>query len=179
MQMQAVSKLTSQPQNPISLRLSPGHRVNTHACSHLQGAQQRPCRVKPQTSVSQVHVGASATQPTSPAPVSPVQQASTQHKWKWGKHTINYVVRVLMRIYRILHWPCSSCLCNTHWCCLEIYMQTAGCGAPVILVHGFGLSSGHYRKNIVELAKTNKVYAIDLLGFGVSYEGGTEALVTD
>ena len=35
--------------------------------------------------------------------------------------------------------------------------QTAGCGAPVVLVHGFGASTGHYRKNITELAKKCKV----------------------
>lgn len=41
-------------------------------------------------------------------------------------------------------------------------------GKPVLLVHGFGASLGQFRKNIPELAKSNKVYAIDLLGFGGS-----------
>lgn len=45
---------------------------------------------------------------------------------------------------------------------------TAGCGRPVVLVHGFGASSGHYRRTIPALAKQYKVYAVDLLGFGGS-----------
>ncbi len=38
----------------------------------------------------------------------------------------------------------------------------------VVLIHGFGASSIHWRKNIPELAKTCQVYAIDLLGYGKS-----------
>ena len=39
---------------------------------------------------------------------------------------------------------------------------------PVILLHGFGGSIGHWRQNIAELAKHHSVYALDLLGFGAS-----------
>lgn len=46
---------------------------------------------------------------------------------------------------------------------------TAGCGKPVVLVHGFGASSGHFRKQISFLSQQGyKVYALDLLGFGSS-----------
>jgi len=39
----------------------------------------------------------------------------------------------------------------------------------VLLVHGFGGNSDHFRKNIDELAQRgNRVYAIDLLGYGYS-----------
>ncbi len=38
----------------------------------------------------------------------------------------------------------------------------------VVMIHGFGASSIHWRKNIPELAKTCRVYAIDLLGYGKS-----------
>jgi pimeloyl-ACP methyl ester carboxylesterase len=38
----------------------------------------------------------------------------------------------------------------------------------LLLVHGFGASSYHFRYNIPELAKHYHVYAIDLLGFGWS-----------
>ncbi|MEB3178231.1 MAG: alpha/beta fold hydrolase [Nostocaceae cyanobacterium] len=37
---------------------------------------------------------------------------------------------------------------------------------PLLLVHGFGASTDHWRKNITGLSKDFEVYAIDLLGFG-------------
>lgn len=44
-----------------------------------------------------------------------------------------------------------------------------GTGRPLLLVHGFGASIGHWRKNIPVLAAGGyRVYAIDLLGFGSS-----------
>lgn len=42
-------------------------------------------------------------------------------------------------------------------------------GPPILLIHGFGASVGHFRKNIPVLAGEGyRVYAIDLLGFGAS-----------
>ena len=38
----------------------------------------------------------------------------------------------------------------------------------LLLVHGFGASTDHWRKNVTELHKYFEVYAIDLLGFGRS-----------
>ena len=58
------------------------------------------------------------------------------------------------------------------------YIQAGTAGPPLLLVHGFGASSYHWRFNINELARTNRVFAIDLLGFGWSdialadYAGG-------
>jgi pimeloyl-ACP methyl ester carboxylesterase len=50
-----------------------------------------------------------------------------------------------------------------------IRYQTAGTSGPVlILIHGFGASSDHWRKNLPELGVEHRVYAIDLLGFGLS-----------
>ncbi|QDZ39668.1 alpha/beta fold hydrolase [Euhalothece natronophila Z-M001] len=44
-----------------------------------------------------------------------------------------------------------------------------GEGQPLLLIHGFGASVGHWRKNIPMLADAGyKVFAIDLLGFGGS-----------
>lgn len=39
---------------------------------------------------------------------------------------------------------------------------------PLLLVHGFGASTDHWRKNIQELQSDFEVWAIDLLGFGRS-----------
>lgn len=39
---------------------------------------------------------------------------------------------------------------------------------PLLLVHGFGASTDHWRKNIAELHQDFQVWAIDLLGFGRS-----------
>jgi pimeloyl-ACP methyl ester carboxylesterase len=51
----------------------------------------------------------------------------------------------------------------------KIAYTVAGSGIPLLLVHGFGASIGHWRKNIPVLAASGyKVFAIDLLGFGNS-----------
>ncbi|ACK65000.1 alpha/beta hydrolase fold protein [Rippkaea orientalis PCC 8801] len=39
---------------------------------------------------------------------------------------------------------------------------------PLLLVHGFGASTDHWRKNIAQLQEDFEVWAIDLLGFGRS-----------
>jgi pimeloyl-ACP methyl ester carboxylesterase len=55
------------------------------------------------------------------------------------------------------------------WQGFPICYQTQGNSGPVVvLVHGFGASWWHWRKNIPVLAKTCRVYAIDLIGFGGS-----------
>jgi pimeloyl-ACP methyl ester carboxylesterase len=55
------------------------------------------------------------------------------------------------------------------WQGFNICYQTQGTDGPaVILVHGFGASWGHWRKNIPFLAESCRVYAIDLIGFGAS-----------
>jgi pimeloyl-ACP methyl ester carboxylesterase len=38
----------------------------------------------------------------------------------------------------------------------------------IVLIHGFGASSYHWRHNLPVLARTHRVYALDLLGFGWS-----------
>ena len=41
--------------------------------------------------------------------------------------------------------------------------------SPLILIHGFGASIGHWRQNIPPLAAGGyRVFALDLLGFGAS-----------
>ena len=41
-------------------------------------------------------------------------------------------------------------------------------GPAILLVHGFGASTDHFRHNIPALAEHHEVHAIDLLGFGRS-----------
>lgn len=51
----------------------------------------------------------------------------------------------------------------------RIAYATQGSGIPLILIHGFGASIGHWRQNLPVLAAAGyRVIAIDLLGFGKS-----------
>ncbi len=51
----------------------------------------------------------------------------------------------------------------------KIQYTVMGTGKPLVLVHGFGASIGHWRKNIPVLADAGyQVFAVDLLGFGGS-----------
>eukprot|EP01018_Ginkgo_biloba_P025028 Gb_24465 [translate_table: standard] len=54
------------------------------------------------------------------------------------------------------------------WKGYKINYAVQGTGSPLLLVHGFGASLGHWRRNIKVLAERYTVYAIDLLGFGAS-----------
>ncbi len=45
---------------------------------------------------------------------------------------------------------------------------------PLLLVHGFGASTDHWRQNIAELQQNFQVWAIDLLGFGRSAKPNQE-----
>jgi pimeloyl-ACP methyl ester carboxylesterase len=48
------------------------------------------------------------------------------------------------------------------------YQSKGTIGPPVLLVHGFGASWGHWRKNLPVLGETCRCYALDLIGFGGS-----------
>lgn len=48
------------------------------------------------------------------------------------------------------------------------YVKKGEVGPHLLLVHGFGASTDHWRKNIAELSEDYQVWAIDLLGFGRS-----------
>lgn len=55
------------------------------------------------------------------------------------------------------------------WRSYPISYTVVGTGQPLLLIHGFGASIGHWRHNIPVLAAAGyQVYAIDLLGFGSS-----------
>ncbi len=56
-----------------------------------------------------------------------------------------------------------------NWRGHQIKYSVAGAGQPLLLIHGFGASIDHWRKNVPVLAAGGyQVYAIDLLGFGGS-----------
>ncbi|HEY9862548.1 MAG TPA: alpha/beta fold hydrolase [Candidatus Obscuribacterales bacterium] len=51
----------------------------------------------------------------------------------------------------------------------QIQYTATGNGQPLVLIHGFGASIGHWRHNIPILAAGGyRVFALDLLGFGAS-----------
>ncbi len=55
------------------------------------------------------------------------------------------------------------------WRDYAITYTVQGSGDPLVLVHGFGASLGHWRHNIPVLAAAGyQVWALDLLGFGAS-----------
>ncbi|WP_016951264.1 alpha/beta fold hydrolase [Anabaena sp. PCC 7108] len=55
------------------------------------------------------------------------------------------------------------------WRDYKIQYTVMGAGRPLLLIHGFGASIGHWRKNIPVLADAGyRVFAVDLLGFGGS-----------
>jgi pimeloyl-ACP methyl ester carboxylesterase len=62
-------------------------------------------------------------------------------KWVWRGHNINYV---------------------------DLGGSEDEKKPPLLLIHGFGASVYHWRYNIPELARKYHVYAVDLLGFGLS-----------
>lgn len=44
---------------------------------------------------------------------------------------------------------------------------------PLILLHGFGASIGHWRHNLTTLSQSHPVYALDMLGFGATEKAVT------
>ncbi len=60
------------------------------------------------------------------------------------------------------------------------YVAAGDSGPAMVLIHGFGASWGHWRKNIPVLSQHCRVFALDLLGFGGSAkpQPGTEVSYT-
>ncbi|VVB17062.1 unnamed protein product [Arabis nemorensis] len=78
---------------------------------------------------------------------------------------------VILKSYKFE--PCkipSSCFLVTwNWKGYSIRYQCAGTSGPaLVLVHGFGANSDHWRKNTPVLGKSHRVYSIDLIGYGYS-----------
>ncbi len=53
---------------------------------------------------------------------------------------------------------------------LPIHYLAAGGGPPLVLLHALGESAFDWRWVIPALARTNRVYALDMPGFGHSFK---------
>src|SRR5919106_720766 len=51
---------------------------------------------------------------------------------------------------------------------VKLYYRDEGSGPPLLLIHGFGASTFTWRYVAPDLARTNRVIAVDLKGFGQS-----------
>ncbi|CAO2832881.1 unnamed protein product [Amaranthus hypochondriacus] len=59
--------------------------------------------------------------------------------------------------------------CMWKWRGYSIRYQCCGDSGPaLVLVHGFGANSDHWRKNLPILGMSHRVYSIDLIGYGYS-----------
>jgi hypothetical protein len=86
--------------------------------------------------------------------------------------TIHYINRSMdnapVEVEGIQHQLCSMpigsihCTVQSKYTCSQRgtppYVQVAGCGAPVLLVHGFGVNYRQWRQTISAVAKENKVW---------------------
>ncbi|KAG2494148.1 hypothetical protein HYH03_007784 [Edaphochlamys debaryana] len=104
-----------------------------------------------------------ATVDASPAVYQEARQVST----------LSYELDPRNGLQRIKYEPSGWCYWNWEWEGQERkihYIKAGTKGDPVVvLVHGYGASSYHWRYNVPALAEAGyQVYAVDLLGFGYS-----------
>ncbi|XP_047980958.1 uncharacterized hydrolase YugF [Salvia hispanica] len=59
------------------------------------------------------------------------------------------------------------------------YQYSGTTGPALVLIHGFGANSDHWRKNLPVLADLHRVYAIDLIGYGYSDKPDPRKLQVD
>ncbi|MGK7888990.1 MAG: alpha/beta fold hydrolase [Leptolyngbyaceae cyanobacterium] len=86
------------------------------------------------------------------AAIAPPSSTHAETYWQWQGHSIHYV-------HATADQPTNPVVSE----------KTIQPSPPsLLLVHGFGASTDHWRKNIAELKEHFDVWAIDLLGFGRS-----------
>ena len=83
------------------------------------------------------------------APIVPIPPAQDGAYWQW-------------RDYRIHYTKAGADQATAH-----------PERPPLVLIHGFGASTDHWRKNVAELQSDFEVYALDLIGFGRSSKPNT------
>jgi pimeloyl-ACP methyl ester carboxylesterase len=59
-----------------------------------------------------------------------------------------------------------------------VHVEQAGAGEPVVLLHGFGASTYSWRQVMPEIARSHRVVAIDLNGFGFTQRPRSRASYT-
>lgn len=90
-----------------------------------------------------------ATVPLMTPPVPPAQNGAY---WQWRDYRVHYVQALAPKSQRSeAQAPASQ-----------------SPKPPLLLIHGFGASTDHWRKNIAELQADFDTYALDLIGFGRS-----------
>lgn len=100
-----------------------------------------------------------AQDPVSAALAATSIQQSPSETGETGPSAIGPVLTAIYAQCQTWHWKGMA---------INYVKQGNGSGPAVLLVHGFGASIGHFRKNIPVLAESNTVFAIDLLGQGAS-----------
>ncbi|KAA8546203.1 hypothetical protein F0562_003058 [Nyssa sinensis] len=123
--------------------------INTDASSAFNSAT---------SSVSAVSIGRSSST-LELLEVREIRERSS--KWQWKGHTINYFIHAGED-----EGPDNNSNSSSHSTPNSNF--TSNSRPPLLLVHGFGASIAHWRRNIMILAQSYTVYAIDLLGFGAS-----------
>ena len=71
-----------------------------------------------------------------------------------------------MQADQIWHWQGPQHqLLEVGWCCQESSQQSR---PALVLIHGFGANTNHWRHTIPALSRHATIYALDLIGFGSS-----------
>jgi pimeloyl-ACP methyl ester carboxylesterase len=98
------------------------------------------------TSVSPSRPVNPGLEPKLESPVSPAAKGDRgqSFEWIWRRYQVQYKIHYV-----------------------KAGVPTPG-RSPLLLIHGFGASTSHWKKNIAELQVDFEVWAIDLLGFGRS-----------
>ncbi|HBE16277.1 MAG TPA: alpha/beta hydrolase [Cyanobacteria bacterium UBA11149] len=97
------------------------------------------------------------------------QRVGSQRDWVWRGWQIRYTY-----FRPVLEVPSALQQRKLSQSLSQSISQTISPTIPVMLLHGFGGSIGHWRYNLPVLGKYHGVYALDLLGFGASRKVWTD-----
>ncbi|XP_050248684.1 pheophytinase, chloroplastic [Quercus robur] len=134
------------PKKRSLARVFLGHKYHNHHHNNSISIISNCTTSSNTTSTTTATTTTTTTTATSGGGVLEVKELKERcKKWEWkGQYSITYFVS-------------QSSISNSN-----------NNKPPLLLVHGFGASIPHWRRNIGTLAQNFTVYAIDLLGFGAS-----------